>query len=276
MIGQTKLFNQFISMFENKTLPRFMLLVGDKGSGKKTLVNESLYETSFLVYEVPDMKVDTIRTMIADSYKVSVPTLYCIYDADTMSANAKNALLKVTEEPPNNAFFIMTLQDVHTTLETIRSRAEVFYMEKYTKDDLKTYIDGRINEQELGIALDLCEVPGDVDLLEAQGIQKFHDFVEKVIDNISVASSSNVFKMAQNLKLKEDSDGYDLKMFFKIFIKICRDRAVNEFSDVLNFDRYTKGIQITSNYLKELGITGISKPGLVDMWILDIRKEWMD
>ena len=87
-------------------------------------------------------------------------------------------------------------------------------------------------------------------------VTEFYDFVEKVIDNIASASGSNVFKLSEHIKMKDDADGYDMKLFFKAVIRVCMKRALESMDD---FMYYSEGAKITSNYLKDLGITGISK-----------------
>ena len=50
---------------------------------------------------------------------------------------------------------------------------------------------------------------------------------------------------------------------------VCSDRLRD---DPL---RYAAGIKCTTKYLQELRITGINKQSTFDMWLLDVRKEWM-
>ena len=135
MIGQKHLQSRIEQLITDRTFPRFSILVGPKGSGKKTFANwiiTKIVRHEALSYSqvCPDVKIDTIRQIIESAYKTISTNIYVIPDADTMSNAAKNALLKVTEEPPNNAYFIMTLEDENNTLETIRSRGTVFHMDR--------------------------------------------------------------------------------------------------------------------------------------------------
>ena len=119
--------------------PLFTILVGPKGSGKKTIANwigEQLVEDWHKNCNegsdaVIGITVADIRDMIDISHRMSGPILYKIQDADAMSAEAKGALLKITEEPPKQARFIMTLQNINSMPDTIISRATVLYMNPY-------------------------------------------------------------------------------------------------------------------------------------------------
>lgn len=269
MIGQKNLIKNIDDMLTQNTLPHFILITGAKGSGKKTLAR---YIGSGLgILMNIDISVDSIRAMIENSYKVVDTAVYLIADADNMSVSAKNALLKVTEEPPNNAYFIMTLEDVYSTLQTIRSRGTIFTMENYSQEELTEFINSELDVQEnyISSVLKLAQTPGEILEVSKYDIQEFYKFVELVIDNIADSELANTFKIADKLALTKDAEGYDLKLFFKAFTTICLQRMVG-----VNAPKYAKGVSITSGALRDIGINGISKQMLVDDWILEMRKAW--
>ena len=89
MIGQANLQSRIEQLIKNHTFPRFSILVGPKGSGKKTfahelenMFNERRVISDYVnVYELPDVKIDTIRKAIdsvPESYKkfFLAPLLY--------------------------------------------------------------------------------------------------------------------------------------------------------------------------------------------------------
>ena len=49
------------------------------------------------------------------AYKQTERIIYLIQNADKMSLNAKNSLLKLVEEPPQQAYIIMELQQIENT-----------------------------------------------------------------------------------------------------------------------------------------------------------------
>lgn len=274
MIGQKNLQSRIEQLIEKHTFPRFSILVGPKGSGKKTLAHElerlfnnwRVISDHVNVYELPDVRIDTVREMITQSYKQVMTMLYIIPDADNMSNAAKNALLKVTEEPPNEAYFIMTLEDENNTLETIRSRGTVFHMDRYTPDEIFEYywtVGDMPNDAEL--VREICETPGEVkkciDMCKGT-IQSFYDYVQLVVDNIAEVSLANAFKIPSKVALKEDAEGYDLRLFWKAFMKVSFDAG-----------RYN-GIYTTAQYLQKLRVKGINRSMLMDNWILEIRELW--
>ena len=269
MIGQKELKADLMALIERNKYPRFSIYVGQTGSGRKTLAKEMAKKLNMhFTVQLPDVKVDTIRDMISEAYKNPYDILYIIPDAEKMSLAAKNAILKVTEEPPNYAYFVMTVQDESQLLDTIKSRGTIFHMNTYTPSEIAEYADCK-DTRELEIITSVCEVPGDVDILRAMDVDAFYRYAEAVVDNIAETSGSNSFKIGAKINFKDDADKYDLRLFWRTFMLVCMHKM-----DESRL-KYAKGVQITSQHLQELKITGINKSALFDMWILSIREAWM-
>ena len=270
MIGQHLLQSRIDQLMENDTFPRFSIIVGPRGSGKKTLAHLIYQKFGTGIFSNIGTSVDAVRQCITQSYTIrGSQAIYLFADADNMSNAAKNALLKVTEEPPNNAYFIMTLEDENNTLETIRSRGTVFHMSPYKADEIGAYFYDKYHanhgKEEEQIVRDICETPGEVDTLMSYGIKEFYDYVQLVVDNIADVSLANAFKIPNKVALKDTDEGYDLRLFWKAFINVIVDRAI-----ISNAPLYAVGI--TSKYLQKLRIKGINRQMLMDMWIVDVRE----
>ena len=223
---------------------------------------------------IEDLSVDNIRNIINMSYTVNTQIVYIIPNADKMSNAAKNALLKVTEEPPNKAYFIMTLEDINNTSPTIKSRATVYNMELFKPEELadyycRKYIGDRavLDNSEV---LQIAETPYEIDLLVKYDIFEFIGYINKVIENIATVSGANSFKISDKINLKDDDSKYDLKLFWRGFMRIC---AKNLLQDV---KYYAEAIKITSDALSQININGINKQMLFDKWLLNIRSVWME
>ena len=80
------------------------------------------------VNEQKKIGVDTIRDLIdklsTRSYEGGYRSII-IHDADTMTAQAQNALLKTLEEPPDNVVFFLLVEKTSPLLPTIISRCRV-------------------------------------------------------------------------------------------------------------------------------------------------------
>ena len=266
MLGQNNLLKNIDWQIEADCFPRFAIIVGARGSEKNLVVRHIADKMKAFSVELPDAKIETVRTIIEQAYRVHKRTIYCLYDADSMSVPAKNALLKVTEEPPNDAYFIMTLEDANNTLDTIRSRATIFQMERYSPKEIELYAKKWSDIEDVTIYKTLCATPGEVDMLHKVGAEDFYAYVEKVVSNVATVNGANVFKIADKIALKDEEDKYDLKLFWKAFVSVCiKRKTVDD----------CRAVEVTSKALSKLGIKGVNKQQLFDMWLLDIRKVWM-
>ena len=278
MIGQKEVLKQIDNLIE-KGFPRFIVITGQRGQGKTELAK---YISKKLEYQLVEfgIKIDEIREMIQMAYKQTEPIIYLIQNADKMSIGAKNSLLKVIEEPPNNAFFIMELQQIENTLETIKSRCQEIKMQEYTYEEKMEML----NKLKPDATLEETQVLNKLDnyyqmqkVLEYNPIE-FINYVDKVYNNIYKVQSANSFKIAEKIDLKDIGEGYDLELFWIMYMNIgigelfnyAIDNSWDETSDIID-----KCISITSKYKNKLKITGINKQSLFDLWVLDIRKEWL-
>lgn len=66
--------------------------------------------------------------------------MYVFKDCDNMSNAAKNALLKVIEEPPQQAYFVMLLKSTSNTLATILSRGMLISLLPFHLQNLKNML----------------------------------------------------------------------------------------------------------------------------------------
>lgn len=279
MIGQSNLLT-YVNKLIEQGFPRFTIITGQKGQGKKILAKEISKKLNYPIV-ISGIKVDDIRNIIQLSYKQTEPIIYLIPDADKMSLGAKNSLLKVIEEPPNNAIFIMTLQTIENTLETIKSRCQELKMDMYNEVELTKFINiinPDINPMEKAMLIDIAENYYEIEILNKYGILHFYNYVEKVVDNIYKVQSANSFKILDKINLKDDNTKYDINLFLRTFKIICINRLVNliDVEDNNEFRNYARSITETSDILNQLSITGINKQALLDIWILNIRKIWRE
>lgn len=279
MIGQTTLLQTIDKLISYK-FPPFTIISGPRGNGKKLVATYIANKLNYPIITI-EPKIDNIREMINVAYTHTEPIFYLIPDADKMSIGAKNSLLKVIEEPPNNAYFLMTLQAIENTLPTIKSRCHELKMDLYTPEELNeliTLINPNIDIESKNILINCCNNYGDIKLFNQYGVLNFYKYVEKVYANIYKVQSANVFKICEKLDIKgDDPNKYEIEIFLKTFRYLAYFNMLELFFEpglekqvcIIN-----EMIKITSGCLQKLNITGISKQNLLDMWILDIRKVW--
>ena len=74
------------------------------------------------------IKVDQVREIISTAHLApseGKSKVYVLRSADKMNPQAQNALLKLLEEPPSSACFILACENAAALLPTVRSRCEL-------------------------------------------------------------------------------------------------------------------------------------------------------
>ena len=265
MIGQRGLLEKIDTMLDS--FPRFCIVVGAKGSGKRTIVHHICNKLGLKIVEF-GTGIDEVRDIIEISYEQDKPTCYFCPNADGMSLGAKNALLKITEEPPKKSYFILTLLSLTNTLETIQSRATVLPLDNYSSEDLVAYRKQRHYSDLFDYILkDVCESTGDVDELFKHDVPSFYKFAETVAFQIAIPTTGNIFKIPKNLKLSEKSEGFDPILLFKTVRNLYIKKAIET-----KEHRYLNASNVTSECLRDLHLPTVVKLSTIDKWIMDVRK----
>ena len=164
LIGNKRILRSINTMTLNGKIPHAIIIEGEKGLGKKTLAKyiakarlcgeaekPCLKCKSCRLVEVgshPDfitvspegqsIKVDKIRTLRSEAYMSATTCrgrVFLIEQADLMNQNAQNALLKILEEPPEGACFILLASSASLLLQTIRSRCVCFTLAPVAVND---------------------------------------------------------------------------------------------------------------------------------------------
>ena len=266
MIGQVNLLND-IDRIINR-FPRFSIITGPKGSGKKTLckvITNKLGITPLYF----GIKIEDIRNAIEMAYTQVQPIAFVIPDADRMSIGAKNSLLKITEEPPKNCYFIMTLESLDNTLDTIKSRGTIFKLDPYNEQELLEYRAYRGYSSNFdNIITMVCNNTGEVDELYSYNVDEFFSFANCVTDNIHIPNNGNTFKITKKIKTKQDDNTcYEASLLLKAIQKLYLKKA-KETKD----KKYLNASICTSKWGQQLNLPSVNKIGIMDMWIMDVRR----
>ena len=169
LVGNTKIKLAIENAIKEKRLPHAILIEGDKGTGRHTL---GFYLASAIVcsgdnppcgecreckkkQNHPDITViapedgkkniavSQIRTLKADAYikpHQAKMRVFIIDFADTLNEQSQNAILKVLEEPPATASFILIAESKASLIETVLSRCVVLSLTAPEKETAAEYI----------------------------------------------------------------------------------------------------------------------------------------
>ena len=186
-LGNEPLKQQLSQLLREDRIPQAIVLEGEAGCGKRTLARliaaalccraagerpcghcaecrKSLGEGHPDIITVSggdsprSFKIDTVREMRADVNirpNEAERKIYILENAHNMGEPAQNALLKILEEPPEYAVFLLTCESAGQLLPTVLSRAAVLRVN--TLDE----------ETAIAAALPLCPSAGEDELRRA-------------------------------------------------------------------------------------------------------------
>ena len=208
MIGQDKLLNRLksYSLFE---FPHSILLIGEEGCGKHTVVDEISKYFDFELMDITDMI--SLDTIIEINQRL-VPTVYLI-NMNSLTDREQNIILKFLEEPSPYAYIMLISEGTHNLLGTIVNRCILFEFEPYTKEQLSTFYKG----EHLDSVLKICSTPGQV--LSING-NKLEDMLKGCNDikNILKVSYYESRLITNSINLNNEYDKYDLKVFLRALL----------------------------------------------------------
>lgn len=161
IIGNKAIKEMLAKSIKNDTTSHSYLFVGIQGIGKKMIATEFAknilgLETAtefdgnnhpdFMCVE-PDgnrIKIEQIRLLqkkITEKPILSNKKVYLIDDADTMTTEAQNCLLKTLEEPPEFATIILIGSQEDAFLTTIKSRCMILHFQPIKEEEMKSYLE---------------------------------------------------------------------------------------------------------------------------------------
>ena len=210
IIGNNNVKNILIKSINNETVLHSYMFIGEQGIGKKLIAEQfakmilcESYEgkecdkckscvefdsgnnPDFKMIE-PDgktIKIEQIREMqtkVAEKPVNSGKKIYIIDDADLMTKEAQNCLLKTLEEPPEYIVIILIVSNENRVLTTIKSRCMKMHFEKISDEEIKKYLN------------EIC------------GIQDFNNNILKMCDGsigkcLDVKDRLNEYKEIENV-----------------------------------------------------------------------------
>lgn len=257
IIGQEKLKEHFGMMLPDR-IPKMCIFVGEQGQGKYTFAKQTA-EYIGDIYEPNSLKVDDIRAMVEDAQSLSRKRVYILRNADDMTVQAQNALLKFAEEPTSNAYIMLTVEHEDNILPTIKSRGSIYNLEPYTKNDLKHFT------EDLQL-LDMYSNPGQIKRAQQADIKQLEEVTDKVLNNIHKVSAANVFNILKHFE-GFDKDLIISTLLYKFTEQLKQPHGIEQQWKILN------QVKVIFKYKNQLKNKSINKDNAMEMMFVELREK---
>jgi len=222
VVGHKDIIDYITNITKEKKLSHAYILNGEKGSGKTLLadifalaiqcegekdengpcntcpsckqgVNKNQPDIIRVTHEKPNaISVDDIRVQVNNTIDIrpysSPYKIYIIEQADLLTVQAQNALLKNIEEPPSYAIFILLTRNADILLETIRSRCVILRLRNIKNSLVKKYLIERLDVPEDRVNLCVAFAAGNIGravmLAESENFNQIREEVIRLLTGI--------------------------------------------------------------------------------------------
>lgn len=246
IIGNDKIKEMLYKSVKDKKTSHSYLFVGIEGIGKKEIAKEfakmllcisdnkycntcksciefdSNNNPDFLYIEPEgnSVKIEQIRYIqrkIQEKPIISNKKIYIINDADKMTTEAQNCLLKTLEEPPEYSTIILIGSNENMFLSTIKSRCMIIHFSKIEDEKIRKYLEEKYELKD--ISTNMLEIfqgsIGKAILLKDKKEQ--YEKIELIIKSISQKSIIDILNMSEIL-YKSKEEIFDILEYINVIL----------------------------------------------------------
>ena len=278
ILGNDKIKEALKNIIINKNASHSYMFIGVEGIGKKLIATEfskrllcnnekidcnscksciefdSKNHPDFLIIE-PDgnlIKIEQIRNMqkkIQEKPIISKRKIYIINDADKMTKEAQNCLLKTLEEPPEYISIILIGNNESSFLPTIKSRCMIIHFEPLKNAEIKKYLQTEFGTDSINIQDDMLDIfqgsIGKAIKLKDRG-EEYQSY-NKMIQNLDKIDIIELLNLAEPLyKAKEEI--YEILEYINVLL-LKKAKLNYLYTNCINIVENTKKrLKQNSNY----------------------------
>jgi len=259
--GQEKLCKK-IDSHTMDTFPRTLLLLGEYGSGRHSIVK---YIADRFKCEVEDISgkltleyIDTINQRVT-------PMIYVI-DSKELTIKNENVILKFLEEPLKNAFIVVLSENKYNIIPTILNRCLVWELETYNMSLLRQFISSDVDVE---VLLRVATTPGKVIKYQTYPIDEMIKLATKIFTNIGKANIANALTLSKYVAFKDEKDKFDFNLFLDVLLMVSRDLCHSKFDKCFQIYGLTNELN-NNKYLFNVDKKALFEHYLVELKLLTI------
>lgn len=192
-------------------------------------------------YGVDDIREQVNGTMFVRPYN-SPYKIYIIDQADTLTVQAQNALLKTIEEPPVYGIVIFLVENSRHLLETILSRCVKLALSTVTKSVVSEYLidykDVSVEEANIFASFSRGNIGKALQLLEDEDFKDIREKVISIMDHVIEMDTLAIMIDAKDLEKYKGN----VNTIFDIMLSWLRDlmvlKSIRDEKYIIHMDKY--------------------------------------
>ena len=227
---------------------------GPNGIGKNTMARElaaillemeNLFNSPDYIEIKPDgnsIKIAQIRKLQSDilvkpykSYKI-----YVIDEAQKMTVEAQNALLKTLEEPPKYAIIILITNNKESLLDTIKSRCEIIKFTPIPMQEVASYLTvNGIDSKRASLLANFSRgsMKKAIELSESEEFHLMREEVQKYVETFLNGNLIEIIDIQSSIEKYKDQITNVLDLLINYFRDIMMVKENVDNSMIINLDR---------------------------------------
>lgn len=234
IIGNNEIKDYLLSSIKKNNMSQSYLFTGTEGIGKQLIAKEFAknilcadeekqencicksckcfeglnHPDYFVINENGQtIKIDQIRELtnrVIERPIISNKKVYILNDADKMTIEAQNCLLKTLEEPPEFAVIILITSNENAILNTIKSRCMIIKFKNITNDKLEKYAIEKLGYPQITDNL-LKSFNGSIGkaIVQRDNQEKYLQ-IENIINNLEKNNIIDIMNQAKVIYDKEN------------------------------------------------------------------------
>ena len=239
-----------------KEFAKKILCLGDnKGTCKSCLEFDSGNHPDFLIIGPQDgsIKIEQVRNLMSKAIEkpiIGEKKVYIIDNAEEMTKEAQNCLLKTLEEPPKYMVIILIVKNESEMLTTIKSRCTKVAFNKIEDNALKRYLENNLGFEKIDESR-LRSFDGSIgEAIKWREKQELYSEVEAFFDKIQNMDEIDLLNN-QNVLYKNKDDIVQILSYLNmLFYKKTKSKEPRLIA------KYIKCIEIIENTKKRLNYNG--------------------
>lgn len=275
IIGNNKIKNLLENSIKQGNVSHSYLFIGIDGIGKKLIAKElskyvlclnngcnntcksciefeSNNHPDFEIIE-PDgnsIKIEQIRNLqkrIQEKPIISKSKIYIINDADKMTKEAQNCLLKTLEEPPEYVTIILICSNEDNMLSTIKSRCTRIHFENLEISEVKGYIKQNYPEIEIDDSIINLSQGSIGKALKLNENKTLYENIENILKSFKNKDVIDIVKMSEEIYKAKEEIYSVLEYMNVLLLKLSKEdlRYINAIDIV---EETKKRLKANSNY----------------------------
>ena len=255
IIGHEEIIRHLKNAMKSGKVSHSYIFTGDAGSGKKLLattfaitlqceeggtepcqkcdsckkaMGKNHPDIIMVNHEKPGViSIDEIRVHVIQDVDIrpyySPHKIYIIPDADQMTVQAQNALLKTIEEPPEYAVIMLLTSNVNGLLPTILSRCVRLDLKVVDDALVKKYLMEHLHVPDYQAELDTSYAQGSIGKArEAATSEEFSRLTQNALKILKYSSKMEVYELAEEIK-NLSTEKHNINDYLDIFQFWFRD-----------------------------------------------------